>query len=47
MVSGRKDGRKDSYGVWDQLVHTVIFKLDKQQELTVQHRELRSMLLAA
>ena len=30
--------------VWDGLVHSAIFKMDNQQGLTVQHRELCSML---
>ena len=31
MVAGVKDGRGDSYGVWDGLVHTALFKMDNQQ----------------
>ena len=27
-------------GVWDQQIHTFIYKIDKQQGPTVQHREL-------
>ena len=41
---GRRMGRRDSWGVWDGHVHTVIFKMDNQQSPTVQHRELCSML---
>ena len=26
-----EEGQKDSYRVWDQHVHTAIFKMDKQQ----------------
>ena len=41
MVAGVKDrGRRDSQGIWDQEVHTAIFKMDNQQGPTVQHMEL-------
>ena len=39
MIAGGKDGGK-GYGVWDQHVHTTLFKMDNQQGPTVQHREL-------
>ena len=35
---------RDKLGVEDQHVHTTIYKIDKQQEPTVQHRELYSIL---
>ena len=35
---------RDSQGVWDGHGHTAIFKMDNQQERTVYHRELCSML---
>ena len=35
MFTRRKDGGRDSKGVWD--VHTAIFKMDNQQGPTVQH----------
>ena len=37
-------GGRDSQGVWDQHVHTAVFKMDNQKGPTVQHRELCSML---
>ena len=44
MAVGKKDWGRDNYGVWDQHVHTAVFKMDNQQGLTVQHMELCSML---
>ena len=35
---------KDRLGVWDGHVHTATFKIDYQQEPTVEHRELCSIL---
>ena len=40
-------GRRDSQGVWDGHVHTVIFKMDNQQGPTAQHMELCSMLCSS
>ena len=40
---GQVEGR-ESEGVWDWHVHTVVFKMNNQQGPTVQHRELCSML---
>ena len=37
-------GVGDSWGVWDGHVHTAIFKVGIQQEATLEHRELCSML---
>ena len=34
----------ESLGVWDGRVHTVIFKMGNQEDPTVQHRELYSIL---
>ena len=34
---------RDGLGVWDQQMQTIIYKMDRQQGLTVQHRELYSM----
>ena len=31
MAASRKDGGRDSQGVWDRSVHTAIFKADNQQ----------------
>ena len=47
-------GGVDKLGVWDELIHTIyiyayvhmhiyIYKIDNQQRLTVQHRELYSI----
>ena len=38
-----KAGRRDKLGVWDQQIETTIYKIDKQQDPTVQHRELYSI----
>ena len=35
---------RDSSGVWDKHVHSAMFKMDNQERLTVEHRELYSML---
>ena len=34
---------RDGLGVWDQQMQTVIYRMDKQQGPTVQHRELYSI----
>ena len=34
---------RDRLGVWDQQIQTTIYKIDKQQGPTVQHRELFSI----
>ena len=33
-------GGRDSWGAWDGLVHTAMFKTDRQQGPAVRHREL-------
>ena len=38
-----KGGGRDKLGVWDQQIHTTIYKVDKQQGPTVQYRELYSI----
>ena len=43
MAAGGRDGGKGQR-VWDQYVHTVLFKMDNQQGPTVKHRELCSRL---
>ena len=43
-LPGAKDGGRGRQGVWDQCVHTAVFKKDNQQGPTVQHGELGSML---
>ena len=35
--------RRDKLGVWDEQIHTIIHKIDKQQGPTVWHRELYSV----
>ena len=35
--------RWDKPGIWDKQIHTAIYKIDKQQELTMQHKELYSL----
>ena len=44
MVPRGNDGGRDSWGIWDQCVHTLILKMDNQQGPTVQQRELCSLL---
>ena len=46
-LTGCQQGRmgiRDSWGVWNQHVHTATFKIDNQQGPTAWHRELCSML---
>ena len=35
-----KGGGRDKLGVWDEQIHTTLYKVDKQQGLTIQHRKL-------
>ena len=44
MVAGGKDGRRDSWGVWDGHGQTAIFRMDNQQGPTVCCMELCSVL---
>ena len=37
---GGGSGGKDGLGVWYQLMQTIIYRMDKQQGPTVEHREL-------
>ena len=39
----RGKGDRDKLGVWDKQIHTIIYKIDKQQEFTVEHKELYSI----
>ena len=39
MVTKGESG-VDKLGVWDQQIQTIIYNTDKQQDPTVQHREL-------
>ena len=34
---------RDGLGVWDQQMQTIIYRMDKQQGPSVQHRELYSV----
>ena len=36
-------GGRDKLGIWNEQIHITIFKTDKQQGPTVQHRELYSI----
>ena len=40
---GGKGVREDKLGVRDQQIQTTIFKIDKQQRPTIQHKELYSI----
>ena len=35
-----KSGEKGQAGVWDEQMQTIIYKMDKQESPTIQHREL-------
>ena len=35
MVTKGEGGAGDKLGVWDEQIHTTIYKIDKQQRLTV------------
>ena len=37
-----KEGR-DKLGVWDQQIHTTIYKIDKEQGFAIQHGKLYSV----
>ena len=39
----KEKGEGDKLGVWNQQIHTTIYKIDKQQGPTVWHRELYSI----
>ena len=43
MITKGGRGRRDKLGVWDEQIHTTIYKIDKQQGPTVWHRELYSV----
>ena len=40
---GKGKWRRDKLGVWDQHMQTVIYRMDKYQGPTVQHRKLYSI----
>ena len=39
----RGERRGDKLGVWDEHIHTTMYKIDNQQGPTVEHRELYSV----
>ena len=43
----RKKGERDKLGVWDENIHTTVYKIDRQQGPTVQHVELCSVLCSS
>ena len=43
MVTRGDGGWVDKLAVWDEHVPTTVYKVDKQQRPTAQHRELYSM----
>ena len=43
MVMRGERVREDKSGAWNQQIQTIIYKIDKQQGPTVQHRELYSI----
>ena len=42
LPKGKGEGR-DKLGVWDEQIHTTLYKTDKQQGLPIQHRKLYSV----
>ena len=47
LMAASGEGERDNLGVWDERVHTAIFKMDNQQGTTVWHMELCSVLCGA
>ena len=43
VTKGERVWGKDKLRVWDQQIQTTIYKIDKQQGHTVQHRKLYSV----
>ena len=43
LPKGKQRHKRDKLGVWDQQIQTTIYKIDKQQGPSIQHRELSSM----
>ena len=37
-----KRGGGGKFGVWDKQAHVIIYKIDKQQGITVQHRKYKT-----
>ena len=44
VVKGEGRWGREGLGVWDQQMQTSIYRMDKQQGPTVEHRELHSIL---
>ena len=43
MVTKGESSGRDKLGVWDEQIHTTVYKIDEQQGPTVYHRELYSI----
>ena len=43
QTCGCQSGGRDELGFWDQQMQTTIYRMDKQQGPSVQHRELYSI----
>ena len=41
----RKNVGRDKLGVWDENIHTTVYKIGSQQGPTVQHRELNYLAI--
>ena len=39
LWSPNRKWERDQLGIWDEQIHTTVYKIDKQQGPTVQHRE--------
>ena len=40
VTKGERGWGRDKLGFWNEQIHTTIYNIDKQQGLTVEHREL-------
>ena len=47
VFQGGKNGERDSKEAWNQHVHTAVFKMENQQDPTIWHMELCSVLCVA
>ena len=43
VAKGEGGGGRAGVGVWDEQMQTIIYRVDKQQGPTVEHRELYSI----
>ena len=43
VAKGEEGWERDGLGVWDQQIQTILYRMDKQQGPTVEHRELYSI----